>query len=230
MIKRKLLQSGIRARTKTAAVIIFALIAIGAYALFVFRLRPLVRDLAAAQVNTTFTDIVNKALIETLEEQQISFADMVYFEKDSGGRVSALCTDPVQLNMLKAAIESKVLSMARSATKIRVKVPLGALMGANIFADAGPVVCVKMSAAKEMDGAFQSRFGASGINQSIHTLVFAGKISCILLYPGANDEVSVPFSVVAAQTVIVGEVPESYTYFSGVETTNDAIDYYYNYS
>ena len=81
MIKTKLFRRAVRVHARGAAVIILALLAICVYALFVFRLRPLVRELAVAQVNTKLTDLVNRAVMHTLQEQQISFADMVILKK-----------------------------------------------------------------------------------------------------------------------------------------------------
>jgi len=219
----------VRISSRSAAVITVSLMAIGVYALFVYRLRPIVHDLAKAEVNAMLTDMVNRAVEETISEQQLSYKDMVIFEKDEQGRVSALSTNAALLNKLKTSIENKVLTLAGDSAGVKVKVPVGAIAKANIFADTGPVINVKMSSAKEIDAGFISTFKETAINQSIHRLVFAGNISCKLLYPAATDTVCVDFSVVAAETVIVGDVPESYTYFSGVETTADAIDYYYNY-
>ena len=219
----------VRSNRSLVAVLLLSLLAVGAYALFVYRLRPVVRDLAKAEVNAVLTDMINKAVMETLDEQQVSYDEMVFFEKDEQGRVSALRTNAALLNGLRASIENKVLSYSENTQSVKVTVPMGAVAGANVFAEAGPTVNVKMSTAKEINGSFVSRFSETAINQSIHRLVFSGQISCTLLYPGENDHIDVDFSVVAAETVIVGDVPESYTYFSGVETTDDAIDYYYNY-
>ena len=76
---------------------------------------------------------------------------------------------------------------------------------------------------------FENEFSHAGINQTTHRILLCVDVSMSILLPGfrTGTEISNAFSV--AETVIVGEVPGTYTYFdSGNATEEDAYEYAIN--
>ena len=76
---------------------------------------------------------------------------------------------------------------------------------------------------------FSNDFSDAGINQTTHRILLNVDVSVSILLPGfrTGTKVSNTFSV--AETVIVGAVPDSYTYFhSGRDPEGEAYDYAIN--
>ena len=204
-------------------------IALGLYSVFVFRMRPLILDIATNRVRVVYTRIINNAVMQTLREEDIGYDDMVYFEKDYEGKITALCTNTSLLNMLSSRITETVLEKLDQVDTISVRIPLSTVSGPSLLAGFGPVIKLKIVPADSLRAKFGTGFAEAGINQTLHRIVYSGEITCSVLFPGISTSCETAFSIVAAETVIVGGVPQSYTYFSGVDDVEEAIDYYYNY-
>ena len=61
---------------------------------------------------------------------------------------------------------------------------------------------------------FSSKFVSAGINQTKHQIILTVDVYVSILLPGFTTATKVSNSFIVAETVIIGSVPESYTYFS----------------
>ena len=60
---------------------------------------------------------------------------------------------------------------------------------------------------------FENLFTDAGINQTKHRIVLNVEVVVSILMPGYTTSTVVESSLAVAETVIVGAVPETYTYF-----------------
>ena len=74
-----------------------------------------------------------------------------------------------------------------------------------------------------LDKGYYDRFIAAGINQTKHQILLEVDVSVSILLPGITTYTKVSNEISVAETVIVGGVPQTYTYFS---TTEDKIEDY----
>jgi len=75
----------------------------------------------------------------------------------------------------------------------------------------------------------RNEFTSSGINQTRHQIIMDVDVRISVLLPGCVTSVPVSQSFSVAETVLVGAVPENYTYFSAREDlTSTAEDYIMN--
>ena len=70
---------------------------------------------------------------------------------------------------------------------------------------------------------FRDKFTAAGINQTKHQILLDVDVRVSILLPGITTYTKVSNEISVAETVIVGGVPQTYTYFS---TTEDKIEDY----
>ena len=70
---------------------------------------------------------------------------------------------------------------------------------------------------------FRNTFGSAGINQTRHQILLDVQVNMSILLPGFRTSTKVNNEISVAETVIVGSVPENYTYFS---TSPNEIDDY----
>ena len=64
------------------------------------------------------------------------------------------------------------------------------------------------------DASLRNAFSAAGINQTRHQILLHVDVYTGILLPGFTASTKVSNEIAVAETVIVGSVPETYTYFS----------------
>ena len=194
-------------------------------------LRPTVRQYALASASYIATKAINDAINEELTQSGIDYLDLVTLEKDTQGRVTALHTNIVKINSLKAEIANIVIEKLYSMNTTQIGIPLGNLTGIELFNGKGPRIKVTIVPVGSAATSFQSVFSDAGINQTRHQIIMEVTASISVLVPGDAVSTQVSTQVNVAETVIIGVVPDSYTYIedtSGDEPLQKYKDYSYD--
>ena len=178
-------------------------------------LRPTLTALARARVENAVTRIVNDAVDGTLTSEAISYSDLVTLEKDAAGQVSVLAANTAQLNALRTEILGKVLAQVEQLDSQELGVPLGSLTGFATASDLGPVLPVRVLTAAVPTADFENVFTSTGINQTLHRIMLNVRVECTLLIPGGTVDTAVEAQVCAAETLLVGKVPDAYLELPG---------------
>lgn len=175
------------------------------------RLRPLIKSMAAYQARVFATRAINESLRDELERDRVAYDGLVFITTQNDGRVSSVQTDMVRLNLLRAQLTNAVtdrLTMLESQT---VRIPMGTLLGGQIFSGRGPTVEFKLVPAGYVQSTLRHRFDAAGINQTRHQIVLELHANILAVLPGYTTATEVSTDVILAETVIVGVAPESFT-------------------
>ena len=178
-------------------------------------LRPTLTALARARVENAVTRIVNDAVNGTLTSEAISYSDLVTLEKDAAGQVSVLAANTAQLNALRTEILGEVLAQVEQLDSQELGVPLGSLTGFATASDLGPVLPVRVLTAAVPTADFENVFTSAGINQTLHRIMLNVRVECTLLIPGGTVDTAVEAQVCAAETLLVGQVPDAYLELPG---------------
>lgn len=181
--------------------------------LFDGRVRPTVTELAKTRAANAVTRIINDAVTETLAAEAISYPDMVSLQTDSAGQITALTSNFVAMNRLRALILDRVVEQVDTLDTRELGVPLGNLLGLVTLSDKGPRLPVRILSVASAEGEFQNQFTAAGINQSYHRVMLDVRVTIRILIPGGKVETAVDTRVNVAETVIVGKVPDAYLQF-----------------
>ena len=62
---------------------------------------------------------------------------------------------------------------------------------------------------------FENVFTSAGINQTLHQVMLHIRVECTLLIPGGTVDTAVETRVCAAETLLVGQVPDAYLELPG---------------
>lgn len=178
-------------------------------------LRPMVTALASAKAQNEVTGIINDAVEQTLADEAVAYRDLVTLEKDAAGQVSVLTTDSVGMNRLRTQILACILEQVEALDSQQLGVPLGALSGFAVASDWGPVLPVRVLTVATPRAVFRNQFTSAGINQTIHQVCLDVSVEVTLLIPGGTLDVPVEAQVAVAETLLVGEVPDSYLELPG---------------
>ena len=189
--------------------------------LAVARIRPIITDLARSRTTNRVNQIVSDAVSTAIGSGEIDYSSLIRFDKDGEGKVAALRSNMTEFNRLQTLIAEDILQRLGEVSTIELSVPLGTLTGANLLAGRGPRLRVRMQSVGSATAKFRNALTASGINQTKHQVLL--EVWVTILLPGDSISVQVSNELCVAETVIVGNVPQTYTYFS---TTEDKIEDY----
>jgi sporulation protein YunB len=199
---------------------------IGLAASMWLKMTPIVRAFAVSEAKNAASAAVNGVISELLSEGSMDYSALVRTEKDASGKISALTTDMARINVLKAEVTRRVIERAARPSAAEVSIPLGNLLGGSLLSGRGPRIPVSVMSVGSVDTDFINHFSSAGINQTRHRIVASVTVELDILTPGGSVKTKVITHVTVAETVIVGDVPESYTYFEGDERWNDNSERY----
>lgn len=155
---------------------------------------------------------INNLMQDEVFSDPETYENMVILERDSENHVTALRTDVIAIGQIKAELVNGLFERLEDLEQTTVEVPLGSVFAPNFFSGMGPVVDVGMAGLTQMEAEFVSAFSSAGINQTRHNIIIEIHAGFRILTPfgGENREIVSRYPV--TDTVIVGTVPERYTY------------------
>ena len=198
-------------RARRRFLLVWLLLVTAALLLFLrLSVAPVVQELAKARVANRASYVINEAIEEQLENGHIDYDNIVFLEKDVNGNITALKTNIAEINRLKTQILSVVDTMLLDLDINEVGLPLGSLILPELFSGTGPKLPVKVMSISSSDADFRNLFAEAGINQTSHQIMMDVHITMTILTPVGAESVEATSAVVVAETVIVGNVPQSY--------------------
>lgn len=177
--------------------------------------RDVVRDLAQTQVKNTTSDLTNDAIARQIADGVVQYDRIVYFEKDLEGRITALKTNIGEVNRLKTDILNIINDEILALDHSDIGIPLGSLILPEILSGRGPVIPVHILSIRNSDANFASHFSQAGINQTLHQVTMEVSIDVSVLVLGQTTSFTMESQVVVAETVIVGQVPNTFLQTGG---------------
>ena len=189
----------------------------------VLHMKPVVVDLATARTSNAVNRIVVAAVNDAVDSGRIDYEQLVDFDKDADGHVTALRSNMAAFNRLQASIADDILQRMAEVSSTDLAIPIGTLTGSPLLAGRGPCLRVRMQSVGTATARFDNQFSSAGINQTRHRIILDVDVHVSILLPGLTTYTKVSNEISVAETVIVGGVPETYTYFS---TTPDEIEHY----
>lgn len=185
---------------------------------------PLVRDMAVAGAKNAAAGAMQKAVAARMTGGQ--WSDLVQLVKDGEGQITAAVTDVGRVNELQAALAGDVIAALTAPNTADLGVPLGNLLPSPFFSGLGPKVPIRILSVSEVEVKLMSRFTSAGINQTLHRLLLSLSARVRVLIPTGTVTAIVYADVTAAETLIVGRVPDSYMYFEGSDQWDEPLEKY----
>ena len=191
------------------------------------QLQPIMSSMATARVSNVIHKAVAEAVTETIGSGNYTYGDFISLEKDADGRITALTSNMIQFNQLQIEVSENVIKKVGSVSSSELSIPIGSLTGIALLAGRGPDLHVKVLSVGTPSAEFENRFTDAGINQTKHQIVLNVEVTVRILMPGYTTSTTVDHSLTVAETIIVGLVPDTYTYFHS-DSTEDVQDYVTN--
>ena len=175
---------------------------------FDIALRPQLIAFSESQLQNRLTRIANDAVSQALTDQELSYGGLVNLQTTE--TLSTFETDTMALNRLRVSILENIIAQVENFDSNSFGVPVGVLTGIDLLSALGPKLPVRVVSVTSADGQYRNEFTSAGINQTLHRIMLDVTLNAKLLLPGGIVEVVVSAPVCIAETVIVGQIPQTY--------------------
>lgn len=188
-----------------------------AYALALHAIRPLLLEHAQNYVVHEASFALYDALTDTVYQNRAEYENLVQLERDQNQAVTALRTDGILASRLKVQVSQAVYEALDELEHGQMAVSLGSLVAPDLLGGAGPAFRVGVSGLGYVQADFISAFTDAGINQTRHQVILEVTAEIGILTGLGSVDTTVQNQLVVTDTVIVGHVPEQYTYIDDTE-------------
>ena len=202
----------LKRRRRRLALVGLLLLMIGSVVLLQLRIAPTLRRIAENQVVNAASDAIFRAVARQLQTGSVDYSRIIGLEKDETGRIAALTTDMQQVAKLKSEVLAFLDEEISNMDDEALSVPVGSLLFPTFFAGRGFSIPVRVLALNSTNADFYSSIESVGINQSVQQIRIPFTVSLSFLTPVGISDTDVTSDVLAAQTILLGDVPESYLY------------------
>ena len=155
---------------------------------------------------------VNRVIARVMTREEFASGGFVRFERAEDGTITAVSSDMGRINALSAEILDQVVGTAGNRT-LTVSIPAGNLTGVSLLMGRGPAVPVEILMLTSSRVSFDNSIVTAGINQTKHQIVLTVAVDIDVLVPWGNESTQVKSQVLIADTIVVGQVPETFVSF-----------------
>lgn len=172
--------------------------------------RPIVMSVANTHLKNAASKVISEAVLKNFENGNLKYDDIVVVSKDANDKVSSISVNFPYINKIKANLTLDILKGV-SGKKSVISIPLGNFFSNEFMWGTGPLIPFKIMPNPTVDVNLRDDFSALAVNQSVHRIYLdvEANVSCVA--PMIKTGAKVKTSFLIAHTVIVGDVPETYT-------------------
>ena len=178
-------------------------------------LRPVLAAAARYQVRSQVTAAVEQWAARDLQERGVDYSDFVTITRNEAGEITALSADMARLNLLRAELSAHLLERLEDS-RLELTIPVGSLLPLEPTWARGPELHLRALALGTASAEFESEFTSAGLNQTRHRLWLELSVPVTVLLPGGGEELTVDSRLCVAETVIVGQVPQTWFQTGGL--------------
>ncbi len=175
------------------------------------RSRKLILLTAKSEAETIMLRAVDSATVEVLNSEDFSYDKLAVVSKNQEGTILGIEINSSKADILKSKLAQKITEILNEKSRFTVSIPFGNFFNNEYLTGFGPDLKFKIQMANTASLNFKSAFEESGINNTLHQIIITVDIPANIIITGGSDTFSVNTNVLAAQTVIVGQTPDSFT-------------------
>ena len=197
-------------KAKAFIFIIFLIILIIIFKKVDSHIRPVITSTAKHRAQTLVNKIINDSVAQYLEKNKVEYEDIMKVVYDNNMNVKAVESNIVKLNKFKAQVNSAIIKAVSDYDRGNIKIRLGTLLGNEYLLGRGPYLKFKFNMVNTVTSTFKSEFESAGLNQTRHMIIMDVESNIKILIPWYNVSTKVNTQVLIAETIIVGNVPDSF--------------------
>lgn len=204
--------------------VIFAMIfglsvLIGSFIYVDHSLRPTITVLAETKALELANRSINKAVGEIVKDK-INYSDLMHTKIDSEGKITMIQANTIMMNKIASDVALQIQEELKQVKTTTSYIPIGTALGSPILAKYGPQLKVSIQPIGTVSVDFKTDFESSGINQSRHRIYLEAKTQVKVVIPLTTSTKEVKVQIPICETIIVGDVPNSYVNIPEKEILN----------
>ncbi len=184
------------------------------------KMRPIIKNVGSSALINTLSNVLDGTVNDIVDQIGVRYGDMVNLEKNPDGTIAAITLNSSYINGYKADLSDACSDKLANFDETTVPIPVGSIIGGSFFNGRGACINVKARIYGFAITDIESKFESAGINQTRHTIYLNVTASAHAYMGLCHLNESVDETIILVETIIVGDVPESY-YVRGDE------DFYY---
>ena len=175
----------------------------------VMYLRELSCDMVLSDTVDLMTLCVNDTINRTLSGRDYGYDYFVTIDRDESGAVTAIKANMARINALSSELLSDIVEAADRG-ELSLSIPIGNILGSSLLLGKGPDIPVDITLLTSSRVDFKNEISAAGINQTKHEMKLDVVVDIDVVLPWRTVSTQVVTEILIAETVIVGEVPQTY--------------------
>ncbi len=180
-------------------------------------IKPTVLAISEVQARKIATQAINEAVKNKIKDD-IKYKDLIFVNFDKDGKVTMMQANTIMMNSIASDVALEVQENIRNVAAKPVKIPIGNALNSQLLK--GPNINITIVPQGTVTVDFTTEFIESGINQTIHKVYLVIITEVRVIVPLASDIIKIVTNIPIAETIIVGDVPESYVYIPEDEVPN----------
>lgn len=171
---------------------------------------PELVSLAELEARSMMARRVNEAVLEEFTENAVTAEELFSVTKDEQKQIVMVQTNTGAVNRLSASLTKRIQSQISGMEGETVEVPLGTALRSPVFSQIGLSFHLRVLPLASAKVNYKTEFETAGVNQTCHKLYLEVNCGARLLAPFAEKKVELSSRVLLAETIVVGDVPQSY--------------------
>lgn len=172
-------------------------------------IEPAIASIGEIKATSMMVQTVNQAVREKYQSNE-GFNNLLNFKTDASGKVSFVQADSATMNGLSYDLAFEIQRKLQNLEEERIQIPIGSIMGNQILSQTGPWVRLKILPLGTTKITFKTELTEAGINQTKYKIYLEVKNSAKVIVPFSNNQIDVETTLLIAEAVILGEIPDSF--------------------
>lgn len=186
------------------------------------KIEPQIKTLCESRAKSIALSTTNKVVDEHIKN--ITYDTLIEIKKNDAGKVIALTADVMEMNRLSNIISTDIQEKLNELQESYITIPLGAILNFGVFSGYGPSIKIKIVPTGNVTAKFKSEFEEAGVNQTRHKIYLEVSAKVRIIAPFSIGSQEYVNDVTVAETIIVGDTPQSYYYINGLEVPDTLLD------
>ena len=170
--------------------------------------KPVVFTYCDALIASLGMESINKSSADVVSMYE--YSDFIEIARDDTGKILYLGTNTPMVNGFVRSLALRCENALNAIGKQTASIPAGAFTGSALMSNSGPEINVDITFFSTVKCDFVTCFENVGINQTRHTVYAEIDVLFNTVLPIAEHEILLSNTVLVAENIIIGEIPNVY--------------------
>lgn len=172
-------------------------------------IRPTINEIAEIRARSMITVLINESINKQFRKEA-DVDQLLHIKTNNEGNIELVQANTQAINALISELFKELQSKYKKMNATEFEVPLGTILGSQILSQSGPNVTLKIWPVNVSRMDFKTEFVSEGINQTKYKVYAILESTAKVMAPFSQKTIQLESTVLIAEAVILGQVPDSY--------------------